>query len=64
MYLEVNMSGLVPGKIRVENKEDADKVFSVLVDAQNIPGVGDLHIATLRHDNGKGICRRRFDDYL
>ena len=56
--------GFVPGKIKVEDKDDAERVFGILVDAQNIPGVGDFHIASLKTDSGEVVWEKRFDDYL
>lgn len=65
MYLEVNQPGFIPGKIRVDNEQDAEKVFAVLVDASNIPGTGQFKRATL-YGSGKSdiIWSREFDDYL
>lgn len=70
MYLEVNQPGLIPGKIQVDNEEDAEKVFSILIDAQNIPGVDSFEAAVLHSELyhfGKSsdvIWKRRFDDYF
>ena len=64
LVLLVNQKGLIPGSIRVDSIEDAEQAFSVLVDAQNLPGVGEFSVAILKDKNGKVIKEWEFDNYV
>ena len=62
MFIEVNAEGLVPGTITVEDEEDAERVFEVLIDAQGIPGVCRFEKAILKQGN-RVLWTRMFEDY-
>jgi hypothetical protein len=64
MILYVNQRGLVPGEIRVNSVDEAEQVFSTLVDAQNIPGVNEFNIAVLKDKEGKTIKKWEFSNYM
>ena len=62
MFIEVNAEGLIPGTIQVEDEEDAERVFEILIDAQGIPGVCRFEKAILKQGNSV-LWTRNFEDY-
>lgn len=65
LIAEVNQKGFISGEIQVKNRGEADYLFSALVDAQNIPGVGDFETMKLKDKkSGKVIESWDFDNYM
>ncbi|MCK9458783.1 MAG: hypothetical protein M0R80_04025 [Proteobacteria bacterium] len=64
MTLYVNQKGYAPGEIKVNSVEEAEQVFSTLLDAQNIPGVNNFNIAVLKNGKGETINKWEFANYL
>jgi hypothetical protein len=64
LTLYVNVKGLVPGKIKVNSKEESDNIISVLIDFQNIPGVPEFKKWKLVNEMGKVIDEGEFDNYM
>jgi len=64
MTLYVNQKGYIPGEIKVNNEEEAERVVSTLIDAQNIPGVNNFNIAVLKNGKGETINKWEFANYV